>query len=180
MIYAFFNEKSAFFGLVTRVHRHVSENAGYKEYNEKSSIYGSSDTSWSSCSLRMWLNGTFLNNAFSNEEQNMILSLMVNSDKNPKYGTSSGKDTLDKVFLLSVTELNNYFESSKERICYPTKFAKTLNNSCFSEGEWWLRTPGRTLSEAAHIYINGEMFSKYVGESIGVRPSLWVNTDSLR
>ena len=39
MIYAFFNEKSAFFGLVTRVHRHVSENAGCNICSNISHIY---------------------------------------------------------------------------------------------------------------------------------------------
>ena len=68
-----------------------------KQYN--TSVAG---VTWENCSLRKWLNGTFLNNAFSAEEQAQIQNTTVSADKNPKYSTNPGNATTDKVFLLTV------------------------------------------------------------------------------
>lgn len=59
---------------------------------------------WEICSLREWLNGAFINNAFSAEEQAMIPTATVSADKNPDSSTDPGNATQDKVFLLSITE----------------------------------------------------------------------------
>ena len=48
-----------------------------KEYNTS---YAS--VTWETCSLRNWLNRTFLYTAFSSEEKNSIISSTVTADKN--------------------------------------------------------------------------------------------------
>lgn len=87
--------------------------------------YNTSFTSvtWETCSLRKWLNGTFINNAFSAEEQAMIPTVTVSADKNPDYSTDPGNATQDKVFLLSITEANQYFTSDEARKCGTTEYA---------------------------------------------------------
>lgn len=68
--------------------------------------YNKSDTAvtWESCTLRAWLNSEFLNEAFNGEEHALIPMVTVSADKNPSYDTEPGKDTQDRVFLLSIKE----------------------------------------------------------------------------
>ena len=44
-----------------------------------------SDTTWETCSLRQWLNGTFLNAAFSAAERKQIVSWTILNPDNTKY-----------------------------------------------------------------------------------------------
>ncbi|HQC54912.1 MAG TPA: DUF6273 domain-containing protein, partial [Clostridia bacterium] len=85
------------------------------------------DTTWEKCSLRTWLNGTFYNAAFGSDHQKMIASSTVTADKNPSYSTSPGNNTTDKVFLLSITEVNKYFSSDSARQCQGTAY-------CYAQG----------------------------------------------
>lgn len=65
-----------------------------KPYNEKKA-----DVTWETCSLRNWLNASFYESAFDEEDKGYIVSTNVTADKNPKYNTPSGNDTKDNVFL---------------------------------------------------------------------------------
>ena len=89
--------------------------------------------------LRSWLNNTFLNAAFSAEEQKQILITTVTTDKNPSYSTNPGNNTSDKLFLLSITEADKYFTSDSARQCKPTAYAEA--QGCYvnlSDGTcWW-------------------------------------------
>ena len=146
-----------------------------------------SDTTWETCSLRKWLNGPFLN-TFSVEERNSIIDTTVTADKNPSYNTSPGNDTTDKVFLLSITEVNKYFSSDEARKCAPTDYAKAQGvwtNSIYSTGDraacWWLRSPGMLSDHAAlvlgagSVHIDGRGVFNIPG---GIRPALWIDFGS--
>lgn len=145
---------------------------------------------WENCSLRYWLNGTFLNNAFSAEEQAQIQNTTVSADKNPKCSTNPGNATTDKVFLLSINEAEKYFTNDEARKCAPTAYAKaqrawTHDNYKTSSGEatcrWWLRSPGYTQDYAARVNYDGSVdyygYSAYFS-NFCVRPALWINLDS--
>lgn len=80
-----------------------------KPYNTSST-----NVTWETCSLRNWLNNDFINSAFSATEKTMIPSVKVSADKNPDYSTSSGKATQDRLFLLSVKEMNKYLSSNRK------------------------------------------------------------------
>lgn len=144
---------------------------------------------WENCSLRKWMNGTFLNAAFSTEEQAQILSTNISADKNSKYSTNPGNATTDKVFLLSINEVNKYFSSAEARKCAPTAYAKAqgagTSNICktfkTASGEatcwWWLRSPGYTQLTAAYVRMDGSV--GYGGNSVNlgndcVRPAMWI------
>ena len=144
--------------------------------------YNTSFTSvtWETCSLRKWLNGTFINNAFSSGEQSMIQTTTVTADKNPSYSTSPGNNTTDKVFLLSITEVKQYFSSNSARQCQGTAYCyaqgayKDSNGNCW----WWLRSPGRDSYDAADVDLFGSVSHR--GGSVNydndaVRPALWIN-----
>ena len=121
------------------------------------------DTTWEKCTLRTWLNGTFLNKAFTAQEQEGILVTNVDNSASQGYsgwGTSGGNNTRDKVFLLSYAEANKYFgvqhwsvsgaqDNMKSRIS-PTSYAKkqgAFTDSSYQTtdgkyaGWWWLRSP---------------------------------------
>lgn len=64
------------------------------------------DITWEKCTLRKWLNGTFLNGAFTQREQASIALTSVDNSNGQGYirwSTSGGKNSQDKVFLLSYT-----------------------------------------------------------------------------
>ena len=70
---------------------------------------------WENCDLRTWLNGEFLRNAFTGEEQKMIALSKLANDDNPEYSTSGGNTTEDLVFCLSLAEAESLFESREAR-----------------------------------------------------------------
>ena len=155
-----------------------------KQYNAELT-----DVTWEICSLRQWLNGTFLNDAFSAEEQALIQDTYVSADANPKYDTNPGNATTDKVFLLSINEAEKYFGSDEDRKCTSTEYAKAngaYTNSIYTKNgvltcEWWLRSPGHHRSNATFVDCDGSVF--YFGDYVsydyaGVRPALWINLDS--
>ncbi len=141
-----------------------------------------SDTTWEKCTLRTWLNGTFYDAAFGADHQKMIASSTVTADKNPSYSTSPGNNTTDKVFLLSITEVNKYFSSDSARQCSATAYAKaqvaytnTSNGNCC----WWLRSPGLSSRSAACVRSDGSVYWNFVyHDSDAVRPALWINLGS--
>ena len=76
-----------------------------KPYNTKDK-----KITWAKCTLRTWLNKNFLNDAFSQKEQKAILTTKVDNSKKQGYqNTDGGSNTKDKVFLLSYTEVTQYF-----------------------------------------------------------------------
>ena len=146
------------------------------------------DVTWETCSLRQWLNGTFLDTAFSSDEQVMIQSVTVTADQNPEYDTDPGNDTTDKVFLLSLNEVNHYFTSNEARKCGSTDYAKAqgaYTKSAYSAGgkaacDWWLRSPGSKSDSAVGIRYDGSVYG--LGGTVyfanAVRPALWINLGS--
>ena len=152
---------------------------------------------WETCTLRTWLNGTFYNKAFSSAEQAAILTTDVDNSKNQCYSgwsTNGGKNTQDKVFLLSYAEANKYFgvtynnsSNTKSRVA-PTAYAiaqGTGKNSSYKTADgidagWWrLRSPGVSQYDAAYVSTDGSLYANRVNVGSGsVRPALWVNLES--
>ena len=90
---------------------------------------------------------------------------------NSEYGTTGGNDTQEKVFLLNVDEVYQYFDSNEERI------AQYSNDD---ELSWWLRTPVKKAQSASHVIYNGNIstIGEFIGVDkyfLGVRPSIWVS-----
>ena len=148
-------------------------------------LYNTSFTSvtWETCTLRTWLNGTFYNTAFTAAEQAQILTTTVVNDDNPSYGTEGGNNTQDKVFLLSIDEVEQYFADDADKKCLPTDYAVAQGAyKWYALGTmWWLRTPGYTDQFVAYgdigsngIYDRGMPVN--TGES--VRPAMWINLAS--
>lgn len=114
---------------------------------------------WETCTLRQWLNGDFLNAAFTPEEQDRLQTVTVAADANPEYKTNPGKDTQDRVFLLSIDEAIGYFALDADRACAPTKTAVENGAYVSKTGAcWqWLRSPGQSIYFAARVSFDGSV-----------------------
>ena len=136
---------------------------------------------WEDCTLRAHLNGAFLDEAFSAGEQERILTVTVPPAESPKTRQAVGNATEDKVFLLSITDLDEFFPTDAERECRPTAYAlahgakaKETNGNCW----WWLRLPGAGSNLAPRVNCYGSLRAYGPPVTSGyscVRPALWID-----
>jgi len=151
----------------------VMENRKFHENWFVTSVTG---MTWERCSLRRYLNADFLN-TFSNKDQSRILETHVVTPDNPHRnilsmispgGGRGGNDTTDKIFLLSIDEVMEYLEYSKQ----------AQGKKRGTSASWWLRSAGTVGSFIAYVHDNDTQISvegaaaDYAG--IGVRPAMWV------
>lgn len=148
---------------------------------------------WESCSLRAWMNEVFYQNAFKSDEQDGILSKLLD---NGNYAS-----TTDRVFALSFTEADKYLTAdilNTRGTVYAraqgAKFLASADEKYDRKVYWWLRTPGEDPEHpnyAMTTYVSkntidkvgnpvGPYFYKKNGEidrkkNVGVRPSLWLS-----
>ena len=128
------------------------------------------DITWENCTMRKWLNSEYINTIFSKKEQGSILTTDVINNDNAQFGTKGGNNTKDKLFLLSIDEVNKYFSTDNQR-------AATYKGG--SSRWWWLRSPGYYQYCAAIVDYSGDLGEGGYGVSYdfggaGVRPALWV------
>ncbi len=146
--------------------------------------YDSSDnSSWKNSTLRSWLNNSFLNKAFNEDEK----SAVVLSSLNNSHGTSGYYDedsTDDYVFILSVSEISQYLKDNNElKICVPTNYAVARGADSSSTVPWWTRTRGihSLIPYRAATYIkpdgSTQDYFKTV-KSCCVRPAVWIDLES--
>lgn len=157
------------------------------------------DVVWETCTMRSWLNGygsnsnvcginysddNFIDRAFTEAEQNAILTTTVVNADNSEYGTGGGNNTQDKIFLLSYDEVTNpaygfspdygeglqYDYTSRKRVnsAYVT-FGGTYQSDYLLGGDifgwgWWLRSPGYHSNSAMCVNRYGEV--NQVGKSV--------------
>lgn len=152
-----------------------------RPYNEK--LYAT----WEKCSLRSWLNSEFYETAFNQTEQEQIATTKVKNEDNPERGTEGGNDTEDKVFLLSIGEVLEYFDpdysvEDPARCAKITEYAKAQGGTAYSgDAWWWLRSPGIHSGAAACVYSDGDVNCNGVSvdsTSPVARPALWINPES--
>lgn len=137
---------------------------------------------WESCSLRRWLNGTFLNAAFSADEQQRLLTTTVITSPGSLHRENGPVTTEDRVFLLSNTEVYAYFASEAATAAEYTAYALSENpwpGNAATPGpaDWWLRTTDG-YDHPDGVYADGrvgEGARAYEGEY--VRPAIWITVD---
>ena len=131
---------------------------------------------WEESDVRSWLNGTFWQEAFTEEEQAAVLTTEVDNSHSSGYsGFSAGgrAATQDKLFLLSYQEAKKYFAAPGEdgekavngssssngytshdilklRGLYCESSLKLGNNIDGPFAFWWLRSPGQWDTTPAH------------------------------
>jgi len=113
---------------------------------------------WKEATLRTWLNGDFLNAAFTADQQKRLQAVTATAEANPVYGTQPGGEAKDKVSLPGVSQVGRWMTTEAARACLPTQRAvqdgaavDTGIGSC----PWWLRTPGSAEGLAARVGADG-------------------------
>ena len=174
------------------------------------------DVSWEISSIRSWLNGydasvnepktdysqkNFINAAFTSAQRNTINTTAVINNDNIYLGITGGKNTSDKIFLLSESEVYNtdlaeqfgfikdrdIGDEARQSRCstYAYQMGTTRYYDTSEEDKkynenivWWLRSPGYPAWCAAQVCSGGwiNYSGKFVHEHCtGVRPALHLN-----
>ncbi|MCR5728161.1 MAG: DUF6273 domain-containing protein [Lachnospiraceae bacterium] len=163
----------------------ADKNLDSKAYNDEST-----EVTWETSDIRSWMNGEFINSAFTSDERSVIRNSELNNNNNISYDTPGGNNTTDKVFLLSETDIyNSSYGFSESNTEYD--FVKTGYNTAFasdrgaSENDgisyWWLRTPGYTAGDALYVDWYGlpaVLGTEVNDATIAVRPALHISLSS--
>ena len=155
------------------------------EYNSSAET-----VTWENCSLRKWLNGKFLDKAFTTQEQGAVLeSLVVNEDG--AKGSEAGADTYDKVYLLSIYEVidpelgfpTDWKAKGGTRVALNTEYTRSKRAMTSSDmsGAWWLRTPGdaknaANVFNAGNVFVRGGNVNNFI---FAVRPAMNIDTSKV-
>ena len=162
-------------------------------YNEE----GSEDA-WADSNIRSWLNSTFINEAFSSQEQNAIKSKTIKTPDNPVHQTAGGADTTDKIFLLSISEVTskkygfstsftpeNTEETDETRLSNNTTYTagKKQDGSAGEADSWALRSPGYGAGYMSYVSYMGHVdtYGCTSGwDYYGVRPAMYLDLSAGR
>ena len=127
----------------------------------------SKPVTWETCTLRQWLNGEFYDNAFTGSEKKRILEVTVPAERIPGLpDIDPGKDTKDRVYLLSQPEFWKLLKVQKMRV-----FVRPDGKQDY----WWLRSPGIEPGTVGVVNSVGSLTCPPVHYTYAVRPVLWIN-----
>jgi len=175
-----------------------------REFNEFSPVI-SLEANWEYCTLRAYLNGEFYENTFTKSEKSRIIETEIQNKNNQWFGNDGGNDTLDKVFLLSLEEIVQYFGDSGQlssrlsdvtwhiddeyndaRIAQHVggRYAQRDREDVYTiidadaPWKWWLRSPGNYPNGAVWVTDTGTVLvsgETHHNYSSGVRPAMWIS-----
>ena len=118
-----------------------------KPYNE-----AGTGTDWLTSGLRRWMNEDFFNAAFNNVEQARILSVPV----------SNGSKEVDRLYQMSITDVNKYFPEKNLPSCLLTDYAAQNGDN------------GSDL-----IFWGPEYIAEGKTEKVIARPAFWMDISDL-
>ena len=145
------------------------------------------DITWKDSSLRQWLNSMFLQETFSDEEQDQVLEADIETYVNQDLNSDGVVRTSDRIFLLSDEEVKKYFknkteeneaegEKREEEEGGMKPAVSELTDGIF----WWLRSPGDRQDCAECVGAEGSVVTAgytVLQANFGVRPAMWVKLD---
>lgn len=152
------------------------------------------EVTWENSEMREWLNNSFLEETFSATEQKMISTTKISNGGNSVHPLYQGKDTWDKVFLLSSDEVQKYFTSNEERQCKPTIQAMPQGKKEHEDNAtcaWLLRTIVNKdygdFTGAHYRYVIGVRGNGSIdfeggtplGGTDGIRPAMWIDLSAI-
>ncbi len=193
--YAYFGDKPYRYFKWEKIRWKVLNNDGYqllvvadKALDNQQYNNNHADVTWESSTIRSWLNGSFYDTAFSDNEKKAIVEKRIANEDNPRYETEGGYATYDKVYMLSLHEIvndrygfcSNFNTYSLSRIIKNTDYAcaRGARMGFDSNEMWWLRSSGAHSDYAAFVDKNG--YVAYGGTfveagELGVCPVLNIN-----
>lgn len=135
---------------------------------------------WKDSGIRDWLNGEFLENAFTKEEQEQIALTMLSSESLVYMKPSAVEITEDKIYLPNEEDVKNTsygFSSSdledESRVAYWTQYMDQKEQAA----DWWLRgEPNWSYGNPQNVRVSskGSFTRWYMTWSYGIRPMLRV------
>jgi len=148
---------------------------------------------WAKSDIHDYLNGVKkykgkgFYDTFSSQDMARITQIKIVTDVNPWYGTAGGSSITDKVFLLSIHDVVNYFGDSGQlkgksltsRYWIDDKYnpERLADDIAKNISFWWLRSPGSEANRAAYVNFDGRVsiFGNIVDiRTGGIRPALWL------
>lgn len=161
------------------------ENRAYNETAPKDNVNIS--YTWSDSTLRMYLNGDFIKK-FGVTEQGAMFETTIKAEDNIKYEIKGGNNTKDKIFILSKSELENYFKSDSDRQLKASSNAKSNGAYVCEETNkdkhqlagntiYWVRNPGNMTFNAMGVNSDGsinEEGTSIIEKKVCVRPAMWI------
>ncbi|NLB81260.1 MAG: hypothetical protein GX800_06565 [Clostridiaceae bacterium] len=149
---------------------------------------------YATSSMRTWLNGPFLQTAFTSSEQSVVKTTALDNSAYPGYPQYNSASTNDKLFLLSYSESTNAaygFSADNWDDDHPARYAQGIdyaksqglwvNNSPGSDydknSEWFLRSPGGYYCNVSNVYYDGNVYFNYLvyNTHFGVRPAFKIS-----
>lgn len=133
---------------------------------------------WRSCDLRKWLNGEFLNNAFTKSEIEQILPSKTKSTDCFIDNIKIEKDSIDKVFCLCVNDVKKYLKPNNIYLNNVRLSTKMKNNK---KRGYWL-CDNLKANTIAYVTENGQI-NEYENSgylSLGVRPAIWLKDENIK
>lgn len=146
---------------------------------------GWSFVTWESSEQRTWLNDDFYNMSFSPAQQQNICTTTIHTSDNSNTGTPGGNDTEDKIFILSVEEVEQYLLSDTGS----NSLSKYTSAGYYKEESdaylpydgspcWILRTPGDRSGYPVTVDFYGFINTYLIANVRTMRPAMWVALDS--
>ncbi len=145
-------------------------------------IYDDDSNNYENSVLRNFLNETFYQKAFFMNSEYVLTTNVDNSAASTGKTTNKNacNNTMDKVFALSVKELNTY-TTSTTRCLEPTEYAKA--RGCWvdsdNDGCYWTRSPEASRANCAYRVLNGgsiatetNTYAMVYRTDDGVRPAI--------
>ena len=147
-----------------------------------SEMFDETSACWKDSSIRKWLNNKFLRKAFNEYERPSILekNIVTSNDMESVYeGFSYFQkyvETLDKVFLLSVDEVEQYFKTQESRVAERSQYAiDTLEDDRKDVNCWWLRNEAYFDWAPLLIQEDGSYYGLAGAQNLeGIRPAMYI------
>ncbi len=151
----------------------------YKAYNEDSENRYD-EVTWETCTLRAWLNDTFFNNAFTSDEQKLILpSLIKNSMLSAGY--TGGPDTTDRIFLPASHEVMRYEENQHTQLSEYTR--KQVLKTELGKLPQRIIMPMMLRFPVYNRFVasswEGKIILQQANEKGAIRPVMWIDLNLL-
>lgn len=143
---------------------------------------------WSSCSLRAYLNGEFLQTSFTEAERALLMSQTVSTPALAAWGTAFvvQEACTDTVSLLSVNDACNLYSDVDASTAEATAYASSRYpySDDTNLGNWWTRDLNSNKSDVAtmpftKVLPNRALSSYRMNNKMGVRPVITVSQDHL-
>ena len=145
----------------------------YRRFNDRLT-----EITWENCTLRTWMNGEFLTQAFDAGNRARVVPVTLRNDGTRVPGSSFYHPTRDQVFALSAEEAERYLTSAKDMTAVTTDYAHTKHFDFDDRSDnWWLRTSGADNRTAVCVNHSGVLNKSGFSVNyynVAVRPALWL------